>query len=294
MSGEQVDVTVDDTTASVASAAATEEKVSEKEGQGADQGSKQEGSEGADKGGSGEPAKVSGDDPATDEAKAAEKASEAGKELNRRKQSAGERIGELTRKLRESERREAVAIRQRDEAWSKLKEPNPAEFEDPAELTAAKVDHTLDRREVERLNTQAKDAREEAQAHRLEIFRERAVDARAKHPDFDDVVMKPEKLPISRSTQEIILDMDESAEVMYHILKEPAEARRIDGLSERAKAIELGKVAARLSEPVQKRITKAPEPVQSVGGKSSGGASFDPSKATMEEYVKRRNAGWGS
>ena len=224
---------------------------------------------------------------ATDEAAEAAKATEAAKELNRRKQTASERIAQVTRKWRDAERREQDLIKERDEARAKLAEPDPAKFDDPAELTAAKVESTLDKREVNRLHKQATDARAEANSARLDAFHERAAEAREKFADFDDVVMKPAQLPMSQDTQSLVLEMDESAEVIYHLAKNPSEASRINRLSEREKAFELGKIASRITQAPPRKTTQAPTPVSAVAGKTSGGSGFNPATASVQEFSDR-------
>ncbi len=267
-----------------ASAAATAETTEKAEGAEKPEGEKPEGEEGTS---------TEGDKPdAAKEAEDAAKASDAGKELNRRKQSAAERIAEVTRARRDAERRAEAAEKKAADLEGKLKKLNPADFDDPAELTAATVEQTLDKREAERLKESAKQSREEAQVANLEAFKARADEARGKYTDFDDVVTKPDVLPMSQATQSLVLEMEESADVMYHLAKNPQEAKRIDHLSERAKAIELGKIAARISTPPTRKVTKAPEPVDSVSGKSAAGASFDPNKASMSDYAAKRKAGW--
>lgn len=271
--GEQLD------SASAAASAETETKTAE-----TTESESKEGQEGTS---------AEGDKPdAAKEAEEAAKATEAGKELNRRKQSAQERIAEVTRARRDAERRADAAEREAAELRGKLKTLNPAEFDDPAELTAARVEQTLDKREASRLESQAKESREQAQSARLETFKARAEEAREKFTDFDDVVTKPDVLPMSQATQSLVLDMDESADVLYHLAKNPQEAHRIDRLSDRDKAFELGKIAARISSAPPRKVTKAPEPVESVSGKTAGGASFNPVKASMAEYAAKRKAGW--
>lgn len=226
-------------------------------------------------------------DAAKTEADEAAKASEAGKELASRKKSANERIAEVTRKWRDSERREQLALKEAADLRAKLKEPNPADFDDVSELTAAKVAHTLDSRDVKRLESTAVSEREQAQVHKLETFREKSVDARERYTDFDEVVIKPARLPMSQDTQSIILDMDESADVIYHLAKNPQEAQRIDRLTDREKAFELGKIAAKITTAPPRKVTQAAAPIESVGGKSSGGAGFNPEKASVEEFSER-------
>jgi len=224
---------------------------------------------------------------AAKEAEDAKKASEAGKELQSRKKTAAERIGELTFQKREAERKAAAAEKEAGELRAKLKELKPEDFDDPAELTAAKVDQTMERREAERLDRRAKESNEEAQSIRLEVFSQRADEAREKYDDFDKVVMA-EATPLSKETQSLVLEMDESAEVAYHLCKNPNEARRINRLPDRDKAFELGKIAARISEPPPRKTTQAPQPIEKQAtGSGSGGPGFDPVKASAAEYSER-------
>jgi hypothetical protein len=218
-------------------------------------------------------------------------ASDAAKLLAERKQQKvqerQERWNKLTREKNEAIRRADFLEQEVAKLRGGLKPPNPEEFDDQSELTAAKVNHTLDQREIKRLEGQSKESREQADEAKLEIFNAKADEARDKYTDFDDVVTRPAQLPMSQATQSLILDMEESAEVIYHLAKNPQEARRIDRLSEREKAFELGKVASRITQPPPRKITQAPAPVDSVGGKSSGGPGFDPAKASAEEFSER-------
>jgi hypothetical protein len=198
-----------------------------------------------------------------------------------------ERWNKLTREKNDALRRADDLEKEVAKLKGGLKEPNPADYDDVSDLTAAKVDHTLDQREIKRLEGQTTQSRQQADAAKLEIFNAKADEAREKYDDFDDVVIKPARLPMSQDTQSIILDMDESADVIYHLAKNPAEAQRIDRLSDREKAFELGKIAAKITQPPPRKVTQAAAPIESVGGKSSGGAGFDPAKASVEDFSER-------
>lgn len=224
-------------------------------------------------------------------------ASDAAKVLaeqkERKKAERQERWNKLTRDRNEAIRRAEKAEAELAKRRESTKEPNPADFDDPAVHTAARVEHALDKRDMGRIEEQAKTDREQAVQANLEAFNLRAEEAREKYTDFDDVVTKPKSLPIERNTQAMVLEMEESAEVIYHLAKNPKEAERIDKLPERARLVELGKIASRISTAPPRVVTRAPEPVETVAGKAAGGASFNPNKASVEDYVAKRKAGWG-
>lgn len=220
-------------------------------------------------------------------AAATEAAKVLAEQKSRKAQKDKERWEKLSRDKTTAEKRAEFLEKEVAQLRGKLKEPNPADFDDVSDLTAAKVEHTLDKREVARLEDQVKISREQASTAKLETFAAKADDARERYTDFDDVVTKPARLPMSQDTQSIVLDMDESADVIYHLAKNPQEAARIDRLSDREKAFELGKIAAKITTAPPRKITQAPDPIVSVGGKSSGGAGFNPEKASVEEFSER-------
>lgn len=223
------------------------------------------------------------------EAEEAAKASEAAKALAARKQTAGERIAEMRRRAGEAERRAEAAERREAELRAKLKEPDPATFDDVSKLGAAQVAHTLDKRDADRLADEAANASKEADAAIREAWQERISVFKETATDFDEVAYRA---PISDAVAKDILRMEEGPQIAYFLGKNPAQARDLNNLSERDRAIQLGRLAGRLSQAPARRISQAPTPVDAVGGKGAQSGSFDPSKASMEEYAAKRKAGW--
>lgn len=227
--------------------------------------------------------------PKPTEAEEAAKATEAAKALAARKQSAGERIAEMRRKAGEAERRAERAEREAAELRAKLKEPDPATFDDVSKLGAAQVAHTLDKRDADRLAADAANAAKEAEAATREAWQERLSVFKETATDFDEVAYRA---PISDATAKDILRMEEGPQIAYYLGKHPAEARALNDLSERDRAIQLGRLAGRLTQAPARRISTAPTPVDAVGGKGAQSGSFDPLKASEEEYIAKRKAGW--
>lgn len=222
------------------------------------------------------------------EAELAAEASEAGKALNKRKQSANERISEITGKYREEQRRADTLALKLAQLEGKLKAPNADEYTDASKLNADQIAYALDQRRVAELKEEHSSATAEADRARAVAWYERVEAFKADAADFDAVALTA---PIGKETSLMVADMEDGPAVAYHIGKNPAEARRIDGLPERQRAFALGKIAAQITTTPPKRITAAPTPVNAVSGKSAGG-SDDPGAMSMEEYARRRNSGW--
>lgn len=223
--------------------------------------------------------------PATNDAAEAEKATEAAKALAARKQTAKERIDDITRKYREAERRAEAAERREAELRGRLKEPDPATFDDVSKLNAAQVGHTLDQREADRLKGEREAASKEAEAAVAEAWQERVSVFRETAADFDEVAFKA---PITDATARDIARMEEGPQIAYYLGKHPAEARALNTLSERERAIQLGRLAGRLTQAPPRKTTTAPTPVDAVGGKGAQTSNPDPGKMSMEEYVAWR------
>lgn len=223
----------------------------------------------------------------------ANEASEAAKTLNRRKQSAKEAVQQAKGRQRDAERRATALEREVAELRGRLRPPDPAQFADDASYTAATVEHTLDQRELAKNEKGIEEAGQERVKAVADAWRTRTEDFKGEVPDFDDVVYGKLNNRISGETAMLIAELDEGPAVAYHLGKNIAEATRINNLSEREKAFELGKIASRITQPPPRKVTQAAAPIESVGGKSSGGSGFKPEKASMEEYAAKRKAGWG-
>lgn len=220
----------------------------------------------------------------SDDADAA-KATEAAKALAARKQTAQERINALTRDKREAERRAEAAERREAELRAKLKEPDPAQFDDVSKLNAAQVNHTLDQREADRLKREAETASKEAKAARIEAWQERLSVFKETATDWDAVALSA---PITDAVAEDITSLEEGPQIAYYLGKHPAQARALNNLSQRERDRELGRLAGMLTQAPPRRTTTAPTPVDAVAGKGAQTSTPDPGKMSMSEYVAWR------
>lgn len=222
----------------------------------------------------------------TEEAEA-KAASEAGKQLNERRQRAKERVQEAVGRQRDAERRAQRAEAELAQLRANLKAPVADEYTDPAKLNADQIGHALDQREVQRLEARKTEAAQDAQAERMQAFRERADEFKAsleKPEEFDKAVTTLAPL-VGDETTAMLADLDDGPAVIQNLAANLPEARRIDKLPTMAKAFELGKLAERLTSKPLPRVTTAPNPVTAVSGRVAG-SSPDPSKMSQSEFEK--------
>lgn len=228
-------------------------------------------------------------DPATTQDPDAKAASEAGKALNRHKQTASERVQQAVARQREAERRAERAEARARELEGKIKPPAADEFTNPATRTAEEVNHALDQRRLQDLRQESAEAADEARRERVAAARERVEEHRAslENPEtFDQAVHKLNPI-LTEETAEMLAELEDGPRVIENLAGNLAEARRIDKMSTREKAFALGRIAERLNSKPIPKVTTAPKPIDSVTGRSSGRSGFDPAKASLEEYSEQ-------
>jgi hypothetical protein len=225
------------------------------------------------------------------------------------KQSAQDRIGELTRKRHEADRRAAAAERRAEEAERKLsgfgqgdKPVNDQEAgpPDPTKYRYGETDpgfiRDLARHEAkEAYAAEARESAARAQAQQVEqTWRSREDAFAAEKPDYFDKVYADD-LPMTRAMTDAIVTSDEGAAVAYHLASNPDEARRIAALSPLAQIREIGRLegkfaAEKSAQPAgeqPKKISDAPTPPpqgRGQGGRFKVAADTDDFAAFEREY----------
>ena len=141
------------------------------------------------------------------------------------------------------------------------------------------------REDSDRSTKQAEIVRERAIAHA-----ERVEDARETITDFDQVMTTMKGVNVRNEVIDEIMSSDKSALLSYYLAKNPEKLQALDRLSGRELAREMGRLEGSIRMPAAKKQTAAPTPLNPLKGGASG--SFDPEKASMDDYVAKRNAGW--
>jgi hypothetical protein len=219
------------------------------------------------------------------------------------------RIDELTKKARENER-EAAYWRQRAEAAEKPaapapEKPTPEKFDDYGAYVEALAEFKADEKVKAALETRDKANAEKQQTEtRQSTWQTRKAEAAKTIPDID-AVLSSSTVPLSEYVQKELLDSELGPQIAYHLDKHPELADKLNGMTDRQVAKEIGRLEATIGTPVKaaeegeplpepepapvvKKTTSAPPPVKPIGqGRST---SVDLAKASMDDYVKTREA----
>jgi hypothetical protein len=171
--------------------------------------------------------------------------------------------------------------------------PKLDDFESYDEYVDKLTDWKIEQREAARQKQEAELHQKAAQQTRAESWNEKVEAARDKYEDFDDVI-ESITTPITPAMQEAIMESGIGTDIAYHLAQHPKEIQRIAKLSPMQAAIEIGKLEAKLTAPVEKKkpaVSKAPEPIKPVGAKASTAKKSLYEIDDFTEYVKRRRAG---
>ena len=197
------------------------------------------------------------------------------------------RVNRLTAKLSERDRayqvereaREAAEARLRDLEQERTaaieREPRPKadQYDSVEEFEDALVDWKLRRREADAKKSTSEPPKKPAdgQAHGAPAEPRPAsptelasyVAAKATYPDLDEVLFDS-SLPWSVHMADAVADLNNSAEVLYHLGQDPDELERIAALPPAAQIREVGKfadkLAAKLSPGTDTPATPTPKP----------------------------------
>lgn len=131
----------------------------------------------------------------------------------------------------------------------------------------------------------------EASVEAVSDFEERASEVRERIKDFDSVIDGYAKNggSFSGPVRHSLMESDRGPELVYFLAKNPSIAAKLNSLTPLSAAREIGVLEAKLSSPSQ-RTTQAKRPIQPLSGGTK--PAFDPSKASMDEYVAKRASGW--
>jgi len=200
------------------------------------------------------------------------------------------RIDELTRARREAER-EATYWRQMAQGQTEqpkaAAKPSPDQFDSFPDYVEALTDWKAKAAAAELLQQRAQVQQQEVAKT---TWAERQAEARARLPDFDDVLASAD-VPVAKHVADALLESPKGPDLAYHFARNPADLARINALPPLQAALEVGRLEATLARPAAAapatRTTQAPKPA-SVGASNGRAASLDPSRMSMDEYRKYR------
>lgn len=191
-----------------------------------------------------------------------------------------------------------------DEATARLKSltddvgpaPKREQFADDIEygaaLSAYEADKRITARTKKTTETTATEARDSANASKLNLFRERAMALTERYPDIEAKVFGDRTGLFDPTLAEIIMDTERGPEVAYFLASNREEASRIKSMQPLAQAREIGRIEATLTSTAPKPRTQsnAPPPPKILKGTKATAAVTDWDKQPIEKWLEHRNA----
>lgn len=192
------------------------------------------------------------------------------------------RIDELTQKRRDAEREKDYwrqqafnAQRPAEPAAPKVEEPRPAgkKLADFGYDEEKYQDYLFEQVEARALKTVEKTfsqkQEESSRIHNITAHKAREAKFAKDVPDYFEIA---HYAPITDSMAQMVMKSDRSAELAYHLGKNPEVAAKISQLPEREQAWELGRLEAKLTDkPKPPVISNAPPPAPRIDGASNSG-----------------------
>lgn len=154
-------------------------------------------------------------------------------------------------------------------------QPKREDFPDYESFIEARAEWRAERKVEERLAKDREDrekSRTDEEQKKVErSFRENSQKVMKEIEDFEEVVSSSQAM-ITREMADAIMHAGEiGPRLLYHLAKDPEEAQRIASLPAPRQAAEIGKLEVKLSGGQQQptpKPSKAPEPINPLGGKS--------------------------
>ena len=180
--------------------------------------------------------------------------------------------------------------------------PKLADFDHDVEAYAEALSDWTDQRIVAAVESKAEEVQKQAaesartqhsenvQAERQRVFAERSQEFAADHPDYFALVGNP-TLPITSQMSDVIMEMENGPEIVYHLAQHPEQAHRIAQQSGAQVAISLATL--KVEKPSKPEGTKAPEPPKPITGGKEGVKETDPrdpksDKMSADDWFKAR------
>lgn len=174
-------------------------------------------------------------------------------------------------------------------------EPRREDFQDYETYLEAKAEWKADQKVRAALAERDKaESERKARESREKAEREFHTRLRKASKDYDDLeeVIDSSEAPMTQAMMDAIVYSELGPQVAYYLAKHTDEAERIAQLPPVVAAREIGKLEAKIqSDPPTRTPSKAPDPVQPVGGRGASSTTPDPSpKDDLKTWMKKRNA----
>lgn len=200
----------------------------------------------------------------------------------RNRQTAQERISELTAKLRQAEADRNAAERR----LTRLSKPIRPQG-DPAELSFDEAEQIRLRNAIRAENAalaehEARSQHSQAVQHRNAVFAAKVDSVAERMPDL---WQRFDAVPCSEFAADFIAESEKTVEIAHYLASNAKEAQRINRLPEARQGIELARIEARLERaPASRKVSSAPPPHVKLAGTATS-TTKAPEDMTYPEYV---------
>ena len=217
------------------------------------------------------------------------------------------RINKAVRRQREAEE-QAAYYRGKLEALEKEREakapptatpkPKVEDFDDYDEYIEALTDWKVDQQREKWVDEAEQRILEKQNVTSQDDFQVKMREASERYEDFDEVVRDP-AAPINSIMADIIRNSDMPGDLAYYLCTHRQDAMPLYHMRDSAKiALGLGKIEAKIQaameaspKPKTPDKSKAPSPIEPVGGGGGDVITKDPNKMSYDEYKKARQEG---
>ena len=226
---------------------------------------------------------TSGEPDADKQGQGEEQTDEQRQPKRRNRQTAQERISELTGKLRQAESDRNAAERR----LARLSKPVQPQG-DPADMTfdeaeAMRLRNAIRAERAAEVEHEARSQHHQAVQHRNAVFAAKVDSVAERMPDL---WQRFDQVPCSEFAADFIAESEKTVEIAHFLASNPKEAQRIARLPDARQGIELARIEARLERaPASRKVSSAPPPHTKIAGAPTP-ASKEPSEMTYPEYVK--------
>lgn len=200
------------------------------------------------------------------------------------------KIDEKTREFRELERRTEAKKAEYERIQHQLRQRPQLDPQDFEGQQSEIVRRAVKQEKLEDLGQEIRYLEDLKPAKTHEIVQTQVEELREHIPDIEGIFMPPAQggPMISPVMAQAIARTPNGALVAYHLMKNPREAARLYNADPMTALIEIGQIAAGIKPAPVKRVSQAPQPVQTVSG-SIGNPTPDLATLSFKDYERVRN-----
>lgn len=231
-------------------------------------------------------------------------------EAKKEAEEARKRAEELQRKLEEIEAMGTLATptQEGDGDNTPPKMPKEEDFEDYSDYVKAAAMWSQEMAEYKAQQI-ARQSIEEYHRANMEYKRQQVLNAKLEYgrqkygDEFDKEVRDPNKSYISQQLVDAALTANHTADILFHLAKNPTLGMRIASMSPQAMAVEIGKLDVQLQLQDQQRqpddatpkketppVSNAPDPISPLSGGKAQAPNIYAEDLSYDEYRRMRMA----